>query len=268
MPITSPANLRIKQIRRLLRERKEREKTGSYYIEGLRIVGEAVQVGAEIDSLIVAPELLTSPFGKDLIRQACETDVPVLEVSPEVFKELSVKERPQGIGAVVRQHWTGLAEIQPDRGDLWVALDSVADPGNLGTILRTNDAVGGLGVILLDHSTDPYETSSWRASMGAIFSQRLVRTSLDEFSGWKKRTGVNVVGASGAATDDYHAVQYPDPLVLLMGSERMGLLEAHLWLCDHVVSIPMAGRSDSLNLAVATGVILYEIYHQRKSPGL
>jgi TrmH family RNA methyltransferase len=263
MLITSPANSRIKQIRRLLRERKEREQSGSYYIEGLRIVGEAVQVGVEIETLIVAPDLLTSPFGKDLLHQAGESGIPTLEVSPEVFRDLSVKEGPQGIGAVVRQRWMNLEEIHPELGDLWIALDSVADPGNLGTILRTNDAVGGVGVILLDHSTDPYEASSWRASMGAIFSQHLVRAQLDEFSSWKRRTGVKVIGASGAASKEYHSVHYPDPMVLLMGSERMGLLEAHLWMCDEVVSIPMVGRSDSLNLAVATGIILSEVYHQR-----
>ena len=266
MLITSPANPRVKQIRRLQRERKEREQSGSYFIEGIRIVGEAIQVGAEIETLIVAPDLLTSPFGKDLLHQAGETGIPVLEVSPEVFKDLSVKEGPQGIGAVVQQHWTNLDEIHPVCGDLWVALDSVADPGNLGTILRTNDAAGGVGVILLDHSTDPFEAGSWRASMGAIFSQRLVRAQLDAFSNWKKRTGVSVVGTSGAAPDDFRSVRYPDPLVLLMGSERMGLLEAHLWICDEVVSIPMEGRSDSLNLAVATGIVLYEINHQHRSP--
>lgn len=217
---------------------------------------------AEIETLVIAPDLLTSPFGNDLIRNAKDESIPILEIYPDVFKEISVKDGPQGIGAVVRQQWEQLDSITPRRGDIWVALDSVADPGNLGTILRTNDAVGGKGVILLDHSTDPYDAGAWRASMGAIFSQRLVRASLGEFATWKKRKTIPVVGTSGTGPENYRMYTYPDPLVLLMGSERQGLLEAHLWLCDAVVSIPMSGRSDSLNLAVATGVVLYEIYQQ------
>ncbi len=262
MIVTSPANPRIKQIRKLIRERKERQQSGFFYIEGLRIVGEAVQVGAAIDMLVVAPQLLTSPFGKELVNQAKVNGIEVLEVSSEVFREFSLKEGPQGIGAILRQRWANLEDISPKYGDIWVALDSVADPGNLGTILRTSDAVGGRGVILLDHSTDPYETSSLRASMGAIFSQVLVRASLDEFSHWAKEQVIPIVGTSDKADTDYQAYSYPNPLVLLMGSERQGLLQAHVWICDKVVAIPMVGRSDSLNLSVATGIVLYEIYNQ------
>ena len=170
---------------------------------------------------------------------------------------------------LIRQRWLPLSDSAPERwGCLaavtWVALDSVADPGNLGTILRTHDAVGGQGVILLDQSTDPYDPSAMRASMGALFTQTLVKASFHEFADWKRQQASHVVGTSDKASTDYHAYQYPPSLVLLMGSERQGLQQQHLALCDEVVSIPMLGKSDSLNLAVAAAVVLYEILNQRR----
>ncbi len=282
--ITSPANERVKAIRKL-QERKARQESELFYIEGLRIVAEAVEQQADIETLIVAPELLKSGFGQKLVAEQRERGVPVLEVSGEVFQRISLKEGPQGIAAVVRQRWLALEDAgwregetrrepelrsadagaqKPRPTNTWVALDSVADPGNLGTILRTHDAVSGRGVILLDQSTDPYDPAAVRGSMGAVFSQELVRATFAEFAAWKRCTGCPVVGTSDKASMDYHAYRYPPELVLLMGSERQGLSEEHLALCDAVVSIPMLGKSDSLNLAVATAVVLYEILNQRR----
>ena len=265
--ISSASNPKIKQIRKLLRDRKEREAAGLFFIEGLRVVGEAVQTGAEVAAVYFAPELLTSRFGQDLVQSQRELGIPVEEVSQEVFREISSKEGPQGIGALLREHWTPLERISPAPGDIWVALDSVQDPGNLGTILRTADAVGARGTVLLDHSTDPYDLTAVRASTGAVFSQVLSRASLDEFSAWKSRVGIPVVGTSGGAARMYREAAYPNPVLLLMGSERQGLQPAHYDLCDQVVSIPMTGRSDSLNLSIATGIVLYEIFFQRRQPG-
>jgi TrmH family RNA methyltransferase len=266
--ITSSANEHIKALRKL-HDRKARQESGLFLIEGLRIVAEAVEAGAPLDTLVVSFELLKSDFGQKLIAEIATRGVPLLEVSADVFKRFSVKEGPQGIAAVVRQQWTSLESIRVQAGTAessgtWVALDSVADPGNLGTIMRTHDAIGGKGVILLDQSTDPYDPSAVRGSMGALFTQALVRASLAEFADWKQQYGTAVVGTSDKAQVDYHAFRYPAALVLLMGSERQGLQPAHLALCDEVVSIPMTGKSDSLNLAVATAVVLYEIYNQRR----
>jgi TrmH family RNA methyltransferase len=261
--ITSPANERIKWLRKL-HERKARQESGLFYIEGLRIVTEAIQQGAVIETLVVAYELLRSEFGQQLVAEQRSAGRPVLEVSGEVFQRIALKDGPQGLAAVVRQQWVELADVQVGAGHNWVALDAVADPGNLGTILRTHDAVGGRGVILLDQSTDPYDPSAARASMGALFTQRLVKASFAEFAAWKRQTGAALVGTSGAAEHDYHEYRYPDGLVVLMGSERQGLQPHHLALCDGVVSIPMRGESDSLNLAVATAVVLYEILNQRR----
>jgi len=261
--ITSPANLRVKSIRKL-RERKERQQTGLFYIEGLRIVTEAVLLNAGIEYLVNAPDLLVSSFGKELLASQAVQNLAKVEVSPAVFETFSLKDGPQGIGAVVRQSWLTLEEISLAPGALWVALDSVADPGNLGTILRTCDAVGATGIVLLDNATDPYNPTAVRASMGAIFSQKLVKTSSERFIAWLKSHQCALIGASGAAQSNYHRFKYPDPCVLLMGSERHGLQKGQLDACDHLVSIPMVGRSDSLNLAVATAIVLYEIFNQRR----
>jgi len=261
--ITSTTNLKIKQIRKL-RERKERQQSGVFYAEGLRIVIEAVNQGMKIDSIIYAADLLTSKQGFQVIEDQRSRGIEILDLSSEVFKSLALKEDPQGIAAVIAQAWQPLEQIVFAPGDFWVALDSVADPGNLGTILRTCDAVGGKGIILLEHSTDPYDPTSVRASMGALFTQKLARANFDQFSAWKQRRGIPVIGTSGAVDLDYHRVTYPREFVLLMGSERQGLPENALALCDQVVSIPMRGSSDSLNLAVATGIVLYEIFNQHR----
>jgi len=264
MIISSSANTRIKQIRKL-RERKERQQSGLFLVEGLRIVAEAIQTGAPVVELVIAPDLLVSEFGRNLAASQQAAGTPVHEVTSSVFESLSTKEGPQGIAAVVQQQWASLDTIRPDSDADWIAIDAVQDPGNLGTILRTNDAVGGLGVVLLDHSTDPYDPGTVRASMGAVFSQRLIRTDLTTFTAWKKRTAIPIAGAAGSAAQDYHDYRYPTPCLLLMGSERLGLSEKHLAICDAVVSIPMVGRSDSLNLAVAAAVILYEKFNQRRT---
>ncbi len=270
-------NAQIKLIRKL-RERKERQKSGLFFVEGLRIVGEAIQTGARIEFLVVSPALLTSEFGRDLIHSPQAQGIPMVEVSADIFASFSTKDRPQGLGAVIHQAWSSLDQIgisghcdSPNQkliqSPLWIALDAVQDPGNLGTILRTSDAAGGAGVILLDHATDPYDPTAVRASMGAIFSQKLVKSDLATFAAWKAANQHPVVGTSGAAELDYHQAAYPQPCILLMGSERQGLTADHLRLCDMIVKIPMIGRSDSLNLAVATGIVVYEIFNQRRSGG-
>lgn len=261
--ISSPNNPQVKQIR-ALRQRKEREQSGYCFIEGIRLVGEAVQLGAEVERLVVAPEILLSEFALELVEDQRRAGVEILEVSRRVFAGFSQKDGPQGLGALVRMRWHSLAELPPASGPGWVALDAVQDPGNLGSILRTADAVGCSGVILLGHSSDPYDPAALRGSMGAVFAQRLVRADFGELVEWARQQGCPLVGATGTAEQTYRAATYRTPLVLLMGSEREGLAAEQLAQCDLAVRIPMVGRSDSLNLAVATGVILYEIFAQQR----
>ncbi len=263
MIISSSANPRIKHIRSL-RHRQEREQTGLFFIEGIRLVTEAVQLGADIEALVVAPELLKSQFGQEVVQAQQERGTPCIEVTADVFRNISVKDGPQGMGAVVRQRWELLDRVQLSHKDYWVALDAAQDPGNIGTIIRTGDAAGSVGLILLGNCADPYDPTALRASMGAIFSQRLVKASFADFAHWKQRHNYRVTGTSKAAACDYREVSYQFPMVLLMGSERQGLSSEQQAICDLMVSIPMVGRSDSLNLAVATGIVLYEVFYQSR----
>lgn len=264
MIITSFANQKVKFIRKL-EQKKFRQESGLYFIEGLRTVGEAIQTRAPIDSLVIAPELLVSDFGQSLLAEPYAQNTKRIEVSTEIYKKIAHKDGPQGIGAIVQQHWTPLESLQVDADDVWVALDAIADPGNLGTIMRTAEAVGASGVILLGNSTDPFDPGAVKASMGAIFSLSLAQSDWDNFNRWQKANNLMLVGTSDKATLDYQQIEYQRPLGLLMGSERHGLTEEMIDSCDRMARIPMLGRSDSLNLAVATAVMLYEIYNQSRN---
>ena len=262
--IASPRNQRVMQVRKLA-TRKERSRSGLFLAEGIRLVAEAVRSGSDIVTLIVAPELLTSDFAHDLLAREVDRGVPRLEVTAAVMQSLSARQHPQGLAAVVRQRWHLLATVRPSDELCWVALDAPQDPGNVGAILRTLDAVGGAGLILLGDATDPYHPAAVRASMGAIFTQRLVRTTFAALCAWKQAHGYPLVGTTVTATRDYDAVSYAVPLVLLMGSEREGLSAAQAAVCDDLLRLPMVGHVDSLNLAVATGVVLYELFRQQRS---
>jgi TrmH family RNA methyltransferase len=158
-----------------------------------------------------------------------------------------------------------MARAPATEGLCWVALEAIHSPGNLGTILRTCDAVGAAGVILLGEAADPYDPATVRASMGSLFAQRLVRATPAELLAWKQRHGCRLIGTSPAGTVDYRELIYRPPMVLFMGSERHGLPAVHQTLCDEMVRIPMVGAADSLNLAVATSVMLYEVFGRRQA---
>jgi TrmH family RNA methyltransferase len=186
-------------------------------------------------------------------------------VTADVFLSLVTREVAGGLVAVARQRWVRLSELPVYPHSFWVALDAVQYPGNLGTVLRTANAVGSQGVILLDNTTEPYDPASVRASLGAVFSQQLVQTSFLEFVVWKRKQGCRLIGTSPGAAADYRQVSYEQPFVLLMGCEREGLRAEQQAFCDEVVRIPMMPNCDSLNLAVSTSVVLYEAYQQRQA---
>jgi RNA methyltransferase, TrmH family len=261
MIITSFSNQKVKTIRKL-EQKKYRQETGLFFIEGLHTVGEAVQTGAPIEALVTAPALLESKFGQSLLEHPTLKDIDQIQVSTEIYQKIAHKDGPQGIGAIIHQDWGALAKTTSHTEDIWVALDAISDPGNLGTIMRTAEAVGCRGVILLEHATDPYDPTAVKASMGAIFSLQLFQADWHDFKAWQVNNNLLMVGTSDSAQTDYQAIDYSRPLVLLMGSERHGLSTEMQEACDQMVFIPMAGRGDSLNLAVATGIMLYEIYNQ------
>jgi RNA methyltransferase, TrmH family len=253
----------IKRIRRL-HVRAERDRTGLSYVEGMRFIAQAVQHRVPIEVLVTCRPLLTHPFARHLVRQLRQTGTPILEVTPDVLSSVALVDDPQGIGAVVRQRWTPLERIVPANDSCWIMLDTVRSPGNLGTILRTSEAVGGAGLILLGEAVDPYDPATVRASMGSLFSQRFVRTTVADVLRWKDRQQCVLVGTAPSAVTDYQAVDYHAPTVLLLGGERKGLSSELRALCDVVVRIPMLGDTDSLNLSVAASLLLYEVFNQRR----
>lgn len=265
MIITSFSNDKVKAIRKL-EDKKYRQATGLYFVEGLRTVGEAIQTDAPIEWLVVAPDLLVSDFGQSLLAHPGLRDVERVTVSREVYEKIAHKQGPQGLGAVVRQKWQAIESLPVMASDTWVVLDQIADPGNLGTIMRTADAVGCQGLILLGPSTDPHDPTAVKASMGSLFSLTLTATNWETFVAWCTENQISLVGTSDRAEADYQSIKYPHPLAVLMGSERHGLSDHMIDACDTLVRIPMRGRADSLNLAVATAVVLYEIYNQSRKP--
>lgn len=263
VPLKTWIDPQIRRIQRL-HAREERDRTGLFYVEGMRFVAQAVQHQARIEHLVVCRELLTHPYAQRLVQQQKQRGIPLLEVSRQIMERLSQVEDSQGLGAVVRQRWQRLASVKP-RGELcWVMVETIRSPGNLGTILRASDAIGGAGLVLLGESTDPYDPGTVRATMGALFSQYFVRTSVEELTRWPRRSQYLLVGTSPGAAHDYQEIQYRQPTILLMGEERKGLPARLQALCDVMVCIPMVGESDSLNVAMATSVMLYEVFNQQR----
>ena len=250
-PITSTANPLVKQAR-ALRHRKARADSGLFLIEGIRPVGEALEAGWELDVILYAEDVLESDFAATLIADPA---APLQPVTAEVMKSFADKENPQGIVAIAHQRFSSLSDLPVMRRG--VAVVSPQDPGNVGTILRTVDAIGADVVLLLDGGVDPYHPTCVRASMGTLFWLPLIRASFLEFVEWSKARSVQIIGTSAHAEVDYRAFQPVEPWMLLLGSEQKGLGALHLAASDVVVSLPMRGRASSLNLAVAAGILLY-----------
>lgn len=263
--ISSTSNPRIKAIRKLV-DSKERAATNTFLAEGLRVVGQAVDSDAKIQDLLYCEELLVSDYGRSLVEKLKEIpSTEIIEVTKEVFESLARKDKPQGIAAVIHQKWSDLSALSGIERGIWVALDAVQNPGNLGTVLRTCDAVGAKGLILLDHSTDPYDPAAIKASMGAIFTVPVFKADLDTLERFLQQNPViSTIGTSDKAEQDCFEFDYPDPLLIIMGSEREGLSDSYQQICQTMISIPMEGDCDSLNLSVATGVMLYQIYNQHR----
>lgn len=215
-------------------------------------MGEAIEAGWGIESVLYAPELLTSSFARSLLSRL---KLPPQAVSIAVMESLADKENPQGILAVVRQRQTELAELRPCRRA--VALVSPQDPGNVGTILRTMDAVGADVLFLLDGGVELYHPTVVRASMGTLFWKTVAQTGFDEFVAWARKGGYQLIGTSAKADVDYQTLVPQVPWILVLGNEQKGLSSSQTTACDVTVSLSMQGRVSSLNLAVAAGVLLY-----------
>jgi TrmH family RNA methyltransferase len=261
--ITSLTNDRVKAIR-ALEMRKERKETGLFVAEGVSILITARERGFVPETLVLVSGSAKTGMTREIVAWALREGTEVLEVSEAVLAKLAAKDNPQAMLAVFRQRFTPLpdpAALAKDR--CFVVLEEVRDPGNLGTIIRTVDAVGGAGVLLVGTTCDPYSRECVRATMGSIFTVPLGRATDDEFAVWRERWSGDVIGTHLAATEDFRSTPYQGPTLLVMGSEGPGLSAKMEARCTRLVKIPMAGSLDSLNLAVATALTLYQIRGSR-----
>lgn len=251
----------LKQIRNL-RRRSDRLATGHFFAEGNRIVAQALAADYTAELALVAPDLITSQLAADSVAELDQRGVDILELDIKTFNQVSFRRNPSGVAAVFHSRVVPLSHLTAAPEAIWTALDGVGNAGNFGAILRTSDAIGGSGVILLGNTADPYHPDAVKASMGTIFRQTLVQAEFAEFEAWTRANGMQVIGTSDKSAENYRTTTYQRPTVLLMGSERLGLTAEQQAACDTVVSIPMVGSADSLNLSIATSLVLYEIFHQ------
>jgi TrmH family RNA methyltransferase len=266
LSITSTQNPRFKALR-ALRLRKHRQREGLYLIEGIRIVEEALASGAPVETLVYAPELLVSERAQTLVERV--DPAQRLSVSGDLFRTLSQRDAPQGIAASIRIQEPSLVDI-PLRDDLLLIVAyQLRDPGNLGTIIRTADATGATGVVIVEPSVDLYDPQTVRATMGSLYALPIVRLP-DEAAllRWVEdlRSGglpLLVVASSAHAAQLYYEADYRHALLLLVGSERQGLPQSVRESADIQVRLPMSGRATSLNVAAATAALVYEIIRQR-----
>ena len=261
--ITSLQNERVKLIRSL-EMRKARRETGLFAAEGAAVLVTAREAGWRPRMLAFLAGSAQSGVPRGLVAWGEAAGAECLEVSEAVLAKLAAKDNPQTMLGVFEQRWAPepqAAAVAPDA--TWLALEEIRDPGNLGTILRTADAVGAGGVILIGNAVDPYARESVRASMGSIFNVGLVRMSVERFRALAAGWPGDVVGTHLEATEDFRKASYRAPTLLVMGSEGPGLSPQLAAACSRLVKIPMAGRLDSLNLAVATALVLYEIRRDR-----
>jgi TrmH family RNA methyltransferase len=254
--VTSLTNPTVKAVR-ALHLRKDRDETGLFVAEGLKAVTEGIETGHKPAILMYGPDAAAHPLTRAAIAATQGANGEVIEVTQEILAKVSRRDNPQAVVGVFRQAFRPLEQIEPKAAPCWVALHRVRDPGNLGTIVRTADSAGCGGVILVGDCCDPYSVEAVRATMGSIFATPLVKASEASFAAWRNSWPGSVVGTLLTAETDYRSAAYARPALILMGNEQQGLPPEMAALCDVNVKIPMRGRADSLNLAVATGIMIY-----------
>jgi len=257
-PLISHPNDPQFRLLRQLQSARGREQTNQYLIEGIRHVARAHEARAAFSSLFVEPSKLSNPFGQKLARRIRQAGVPQFRIAPHLYRELTLASEPQGIAAILRKPQTSLDAIGRAHSALWLAVESIDQPGNLGTIIRTAEASGAAGIFVLGQGADPWDPACVRATMGALFSLRLIQCSNREFIQWSRTNHVKIVASSPAGLMTFKAFGGRKPMAILIGSEKVGLSEELLEAADFTVRIPMKGQSDSINAAVAAGVLLFQ----------
>jgi TrmH family RNA methyltransferase len=254
--VTSLTNPTVKAVR-ALHLRKARDETGLFVAEGLKAVTEGIETGHAPRILMYGADAADHPLLKRAVGATLSRNGEVVEVTKEILAKVSRRDNPQAVVGVFEQVFRPLSVLEPQAARVWVALHRVRDPGNLGTIVRTADAAGCGGVILVGECCDPYSVEAVRATMGSIFATPLIKASEPEFTAWRNGWPGSVVGTLLSAETDHRQADYARPTLILMGNEQQGLPPEMAALCDVNVKIPMRGRADSLNLSVATGIMIY-----------
>jgi TrmH family RNA methyltransferase len=256
--VTSFGNDTVKLIRSL-RDKKARRESGLFLAEGLRILTEARDSGLLPEIIAFAPAGAAHPLAAEIIAATEAGGGEAIETSPDILAKMSGKDNPGLILGAYRQPSTDLAAIDRGASPLWIVAQALRDPGNIGTILRSGDATGAGGLILIDDCADPYSVEAVRASMGAVFTQGIATARWEEFLPWLRAGPGQLVGTSLRTTTDYLEATYEQPCFLLIGNESQGLPADYEAACDLLVKMPMLGRADSLNAAVAAAVMAFQV---------
>ncbi len=256
--ITAYSNPLIKRVR-TLREKRHRREEGLFLAEGLRILTEAREAGRIPHYLFFARDSAAHPLVQVLVEAVEAAGGEAIETVPDILSKLSGKDNPQAVVGVFAEFTQTLDDLDRGTSPIWLVAERLRDPGNLGTILRTGDAVGAGGLILIGECVDPFSVEAVRASMGALFTVPVVQCEWDAFVPWLRRGPGQLVGLSLDTTTDYRAAAYSAPTFLLTGNEAQGMPADYAAACDTLVKIPMLGKADSLNAAVATAVMAYQV---------
>jgi TrmH family RNA methyltransferase len=261
-PITSPANPRIKQLVRL-RERRERDRSSLFLVEGYRELGRALEAGVELTELYCCPDLYLGGNEQALAEDARRAGAEVVPVAEAPFRKASYRDRPEGLLGVARQFPTSPARLAPGRDPLLLVVEAIEKPGNLGTMLRTAEAAGAAAVVVCDPATDPFNPNVVRASLGTLFTVPLAVADTPGAIARLHELGIRTVATTPSASQAHWEADLTGPVAVVVGSEQYGLSDAWLAAADCRVVIPMPGTVDSLNAAMAAGIVLFEAVRQR-----
>ncbi len=257
--ITSHSNPIVKEIKGLVSQRKHRTQSGLFVAEGLKLATDALEAGWTVRYLALGPEARENPVAQKAAATAKARGALILEVNTAVMSAMTRKDNPQMVVGVYEQKLSAIEDIDPAISTVWVALDRVRDPGNLGTIIRTADAVGASGVLLIGDCTDPFAVETVRATMGSLFHVPILKTTKERFKQLAQNWPGSVAATHLKGSVDFRTPDYSEPVLLVMGNEQQGLEDDVVEACETIIRIPQVGEADSLNLAVATGIALYEI---------
>lgn len=261
--ISSASNPVAKRVRALA-DRKTRKREGVFLVEGMQPVWRASESGWQIETLILAPDLIENQAVYEMSAQLEAGGTRIVHLTRDLFRRLSERDGPAGVMAIVRSRTSALSEATVSADDAWIILHRVHNPGNLGTIIRTADAAGMAGVILCGDTTDPFAPASVKASMGSIFATQLViEREVDAVLNWAVDQRIHLIGTSGYAEGSHWDVEHPRPCGIVLGNEGDGLSDDLISRMDTSVRIPMTGTAESLNLSVAAALLIYELQRHR-----